>query len=106
MPHVELKYSNDLPLDPETVFNTIETTINNLDSSAGACKSRAYPASHFKHTHIMIFVWLLQKKHRDNAFSKNLLATLTDEIKKLIPIKCYFSLKLYYMDENYITLQL
>ncbi len=43
MPHVEIKYSNDIKLNYDALFDSVEATINKLDSSAGACKSRAYP---------------------------------------------------------------
>ena len=53
MPHLEVKYSSDIELDINCLFNQVELVINELDSSAGVCKSRAYPAKNYKHSHVM-----------------------------------------------------
>ncbi|MCL1126170.1 hypothetical protein [Shewanella surugensis] len=103
MPHTELKYSNDLTLDTEAIFTAIEWCINQKDPSAGVCKSRAYPASEYQHTHVYISVSLLNKPHRDGAFSQSLLEVLNSEIKSLLIQDCYFSLELNYVSDYYLT---
>ena len=50
MPHVEIKYSDNLDIDTKEVFDVIEGIINKKDSSAGVCKSRAYPCSEYKYS--------------------------------------------------------
>lgn len=105
MPHVEIKYSNDVEFSVNGLFEAIETTINELDSSAGVCKSRAYPAVNYKHTHIMIDIWLLPKPHRDQAFNQLLLEELQKVIRNQISENCYVSLQLYYRDTNYRTIE-
>ena len=47
MPHVEIKYSDNLVFDTKEVFETIEQIINKADCSAGKCKSRAYACSQY-----------------------------------------------------------
>ncbi len=54
MPHVEIKYSDDLNIDTKNIFDDIENIINEVDSGAGICKSRAYPCSEYKYTHILV----------------------------------------------------
>lgn len=105
MPHVEIKYSDNIELNINSLFDAIETTINELDSSAGMCKSRAYPAVNYKHTHIMIDVWLLSKPHRNQTFNRTLLEKLQKVIRNQAPENCYVSLQLYYRDTNYRTME-
>ena len=103
MPHAELKYSSDLEIDAKAILAEIEAAILEHDSGAGACKGRAYPADQFHHTHIAINVALLTKPHRDEAFSKALLADLETRIKAQLPQPCEFSLGLSYSTPFYVT---
>lgn len=103
MPHLEIKYSADIELDAELLFDKIESTINKLDPSAGVCKSRSYPAKSYKHSHVMVEVWLLQKQHRNQAFTQALLKEIKNCIKKQIANYCYVSIQLHYRDANYET---
>ena len=105
MPHVEIKHSSDLRLNVKSLFDDIESTINKLDSSAGTCKSRAYPTKSYKHSHVMIEVWLLPKKHRDHDFTQTLLKELKNCIEKQMTTPCYVSVQLYYRDSNYTTIE-
>lgn|SRR3990167_9658664 len=105
MPHLEIKYSADIALDVECLFDQIESVINELDPSAGVCKSRAYPAKNYKHSHVMIEVWLLPKQHRNQTFTQVLLKTLKDCVKKQIANHYYISVQLYYRDSNYLTIE-
>ncbi|MEH6454097.1 MAG: hypothetical protein V7782_13775, partial [Psychromonas sp.] len=65
MPHVEIKHSDNLDIDTNKIFDAIEVIINQKDMSAGECKSRAYPCSIYKYSHILVTVSLLTKPHRD-----------------------------------------
>ncbi len=103
MPHIELKYSNDLDINTSQLFDTIEQIINENDSSAGECKSRAYPAELFKHTHLLITIWLLPKTHRDQEFSQKLLRSIKTGLRHCLPKQCFLSLELVYRDNNYVT---
>jgi len=103
MPHVEIKYSEDLALDHKALFNVIQKTINQFDSSAGACKSRAYPTDKYLHTHVLINVYLLTKDYRNDEFTKNLTEALLKEIKDIIKQPCFLSFELCYKGKNYIT---
>ncbi|KIC37921.1 hypothetical protein [Leisingera sp. ANG-M7] len=103
MPHAELKYSSDLDVDAEAILAEIETVILEHDSGAGACKGRAYPAGQFRHTHITVSVALLTKPHRDEAFSRALLADLESRIKARLHQPCEFSLGLSYSTPLYVT---
>lgn len=105
MPHLEIKYSADIELDVNVLFDQIESAINELDPSAGVCKSRAYPAKSYKHSHVMIEVWLLPKQHRNHAFTQALLKGLKDCVKKKVDDHCYISVQLYYRDANYVTIE-
>lgn len=103
MPHAELKYSADLQIDAARILQLIEDRINAHDPKAGACKGRAYPASDFLHTHMLIEVALLTKPHRDEAFTVGLRADLEATIKSTLTQRCYFSLAITYADAHYIT---
>ncbi len=103
MPHAEIKYSDDLAIDPYRILTRIEEIILEHDPGAGACKGRAYPASVSHHTHILIDVALLYKPHRDRAFRTKLLEALEAGIKLLIPTPCAFSLGLRVNEEFYVT---
>lgn len=103
MPHIELKYSDDLMINTSEIFDAIENTINDYDASAGVCKSRAYPTNLYKHTHALISIALLKKEHRDAEFSHGLAKRLEKAVKALIQQNCYFSLSLEYSSDYYIT---
>ena len=103
MPHTELKYSDDLTLDTETIFTAIEACVNQVDPSAGVCKSRAYPTGEFLHSHLFISVTLLKKPHRNEDFSQSLLESLSNEIKPLLIQDCYLSVSLDYVSDYYTT---
>ncbi len=103
MPHAELKYSSDLDIDAKSILAEIEAVILDHDSGAGACKGRAYPVAQFHHSHIAITVALLTKPHRDEAFSRALLADLESRIKARLGQPCEFSLGLSYSTPFYVT---
>lgn len=103
MPHLEIKYSADIKLDHKFLFDQIESMINQLDPTAGVCKSRAYPTDDFKNSHVMIDLWLLPKKHRDHAFSQTLLTNLKTFVNNLIGDHHFVSIQIHYRDDNYIT---
>lgn len=106
MPQIDLKYSSDLSLDVDTIFEAIEQVINQSDSSAGACKSRAYPAVSYKHTHVLVEVALLRKPHRDEAFTQGLLIQLQQAVAQYFPKDCWFALDLCYAGNYYVTTKL
>lgn len=103
MPHAELKYSNDLQLDPTGLLAEIEQIILRHDPAAGPCKGRAYPAPHFHHSHFLLVVSLLQKPHRNAGFSTSLMADIEAAMKVHIHQGCYFSFELVYSGSLYIT---
>ncbi|WP_264211063.1 hypothetical protein [Leisingera thetidis] len=103
MPHAELKYSSDLEIDAAAILAEIEAVILEHDSGAGACKGRAYPAGQYHHSHITVSVALLTKPHRDEAFSRALLASLESRIKARLTQACVFSLGLSYSTPFYVT---
>lgn len=106
MPHVEIKYSNDIDLDSQALFGRIEKEINDADPSAGACKSRAYPTDQYHHTHILVSINLLSKQHRDDAFSKNLLGEILKVVKDHVKDSCFLSLEINYQNQHYITTEI
>lgn len=103
MPHAEIKYSADLEIDASAILAGIEAVILEHDAGAGACKGRAYPAAQYHHSHITISVALLTKPHRDETFSRRLLAALEHRIKALISTPCEFSLGLTFSTPFYVT---
>jgi len=103
MPHVEIKYSDNLKINTKEVFDDIETIINQEDSSAGVCKSRAYPCLEYKHSHILITISLLTKPHRDEAFTLTLSSKLEKSIKQHLKQSTYFSLNIEYSLAYYTT---
>ncbi len=103
MPHVEIKYSDNLDIDTKEVFDVIESIINKKDSSAGECKSRAYPCSEYKYTHILVTISLLTKPHRDKEFTLNLSCELERAIKLHLKQSLYFSLNFEYSLAYYTT---
>ncbi|OBY28759.1 hypothetical protein [Leisingera sp. JC1] len=103
MPHAELKYSSNLDVDAEAILAEIETVILEHDCGAGACKGRAYSTDRYHHTHITVSVALLTKPHRDETFSRALLADLESRIKARLHQPCEFSLGLSYSTPFYVT---
>lgn len=103
MPHVEIKYSDNLDIDTNEIFNVVETIINKCDMSAGECKSRAYPCNQYKYSHILITISLLTKSHRDKAFTQNLSIEIESAIKAHLKQSLYFSLNIEYSLEYYTT---
>jgi 5-carboxymethyl-2-hydroxymuconate isomerase len=103
MPHVEIKYSDNLDIDAKEVFDVIEGIINKKDLSAGVCKSRAYPCSEYKYSHILITVSLLTKPNRDEEFTFALSRELEESIKLYIKQSVYFSLNIEYSLAYYTT---
>lgn len=103
MPHVEVKYSDNIEMDVDKIFDTIENTINSHDNSAGVCKSRAYPCSQYKHTHLLVTISLLSKKHRDKTFTEKLSNDIEKVIKAHLKQNLYFSLNIEYSLAYYTT---
>ena len=105
MPQLDVLHSNDVTLEFEPLFQSIENTLNELDPSAKMCKSRAYPAPHFLHTHVLVKIGLLKKPHRDQAFMENCLQTLKQAIEPYIPEGCYYAIDLSFSEPYYLTLK-
>ncbi len=103
MPHVEIKYSDNLDISSQTIFDVIEEVINKNDSSAGECKSRSYPCSEYKYSHILIAISLLTKPHRDEEFTLALSRELEESIKQHLKQSVYFSLNIDYSLAHYTT---
>ncbi len=103
MPHVEIKYSDNLKIGTKEIFDVIEGIINKKDSSAGECKSRAYPCSEYKYTHILVTISLLTKPHRNEEFTLALSRELEDSIKLHLKQSVYFSLNIEYSLAYYTT---
>lgn len=103
MPHIEIKYSNNLTLNTNKIFNEIEKTINTHDNKAGECKARAYPCNEYKYTHIITSISLLPKEHRDKIFTENLSLDIEKIIKSHLNQSAYFTLNIEYSNEHYIT---
>jgi hypothetical protein len=103
MPHAELKYSDDLILDAGAILAEIEATILRHDAGSGACKGRAYPASVYHHSHVLVSVAMLTKEHRNEAFTAALLEDLERVIKARIKQHCHFSLGISYSTSAYVT---
>lgn len=103
MPHAELKYSNDLILDTPAILATIDSVIRRHDANAGDCKGRAYPASEFHYTHVIAEISMLPKAHRDQAFMNALITDLETAIKAYITQPSFFSLKISFLPETYVT---
>jgi len=103
VPHVEIKYSDNVDIDTNEVFDIVERIINEKDISAGECKSRAYPSSQYKYSHILVTVSLLSKPHRDKVFTHNLSIELEKAIKAQLKQSLYFSLNIEYSLQYYTT---
>jgi len=103
MPHVEIKYSDNLTIDTQKIFDSVEEIINQKDISAGECKSRAYPCSVYKYSHILVTVSLLTKPHRDKEFTQSLSIEIEKAIKSHLQQSLYFSLNIEYSLDYYTT---
>ncbi|QUM81240.1 hypothetical protein HWV01_13560 [Moritella sp. 5] len=103
MPHVEIKYSDNLDIDTNKIFNAVEKVINENDISAGVCKSRAYPCSQYKYSHILVTVSLLTKAHRDKIFTQKLSGEIEQVVKAHLKQSLYFSLNIEYSLDYYTT---
>ncbi|MEC4727223.1 hypothetical protein HWQ46_16885 [Shewanella sp. D64] len=103
MPHVEIKYSDNLDIDFDKIFDVVEAVINESDMSAGECKSRAYPCSQYKYPHILVTISLLTKPHRDKIFTQKLSEEIERSIKMHLKQSLYFSLNIEYSQSYYTT---
>ena len=104
MPQLELKYSADLALDPTAIFTAMESTIQSLDTSAGICKSRAYPANEYLHSHAYCHINVLKKPHRNTAFMQQLHEALIEVLKNHIPKGSYYAVELDFSSTHYAAL--
>ena len=103
MPQVELNYSQDIEINPIELFQAIEQCIDEMDDSAGICKSRAYPATSFLHTHALLTVTLIDKPHRDQDFMRALLHKLRNLGKLFFKAEYYFAVQLKFAGPYYDT---
>ncbi|PKG38039.1 hypothetical protein [Psychromonas sp. Urea-02u-13] len=103
MPHIEIKYSDNLDIDACKIFDELEKVINNMDMSAGECKSRAYPCAVYKYSHLLLTISLLTKPHRDNEFTQKLSLAIEQTIKKYLKQSLYFSMNIEYSIAHYTT---
>ena len=103
MPHAEIKYSDDLALDARAILAEIEHIILQHDPASGACKGRAYPCALTHHSHLLLNISMLQKPHRDEAFTKALMKDIEEAVKSHIHQSCYFSFGLDYSGAFYVT---
>lgn len=105
MPQVELKYSDNLLIEADSIFSHIERALNEIDPTAKTCKSRALPVSQYLHSHVFLEVKLLRKPHRNPAFMKNCLEALESILKPFIPLNAYYSVSLEFLSDYYLTSQ-
>ncbi|MDX2319585.1 MAG: hypothetical protein QNK26_03195 [Moritella sp.] len=103
MPHIEIKYSDNLTINTGEIFDDIEEIINGKDISAGECKSRAYPCSQYKYSHMLVIVSLLTKPHRDKIFTQSLSLEIEKAVKVHLKQSLYFSLSIEYSQDYYTT---
>ncbi|PKH07194.1 hypothetical protein [Moritella sp. Urea-trap-13] len=103
MLHVEIKYTDNLDIDTDKIFNVVEGIITDSDKSAGECKSRAYPCSQYKYPHMLVTISLLTKPHRDDAFTHKLSNQIEHAIKNNLKQSLYFSLTIEYSPAYYST---
>jgi hypothetical protein len=104
MPQLDLRYSDDLNhIAFESLFRQIEAVINEIDDSAGACKSRAYPTDSYLHTHVYLCMKLLKKEYRDAAFMKKCRDAIEVLLKQVLPKNCFYAIELNFSGEYYLT---
>lgn len=101
MPQADLKYTADLEFDALALFADIEATIARHDSGAGGVKARAYPATVFQHSNLILEVAILNKPHRDAAFRKALLADLAALMDRYLPSGTERAVELRFSGEDY-----
>lgn len=101
MPQVELHYTQGLELDFAALFSAIERLINQLDASAGICKSRAYQCEYYLHDHVYISILMMRKLHRDAVFMQNCHERLLTVIKEFLPATCSWSVSLDFSSPYY-----
>ena len=85
MPQIELKYTKNLSLENQSIFETIEQTIHALDPASGACKSRVIKIQEYHHSHIFLHIYMLKKSHRDVIFTQKLLEQINQNTKIYFP---------------------
>lgn len=103
MPHVEIKYSDNLTIDTHDIFDAVEKVINSADISSGECKSRAYACTQYKYSHMLVTVSLLTKPHRDKVFTDKLSKEIEQAVKAHLNQSLYFSLNIEYSLDYYTT---
>lgn len=103
MPHVEIKYSDNLDVNCDKIFDVLESVINNNDEGAGECKSRAYPCSQYKYSHMLVTISLLSKPYRDREFTHKLSLEIELAVKNELKQSLYFSLNIEYSQSYYTT---
>ena len=103
MPQVELYYTQGLSIHFSELFSSIEQTINELDRTAGICKSRAYVSENYLHEHIYLSILLMRKPHRDTEFMVDCHQRLHQAIQVFLPGTCAWSLSLDFSSEYYVT---
>ncbi|NIZ13663.1 hypothetical protein [Phaeobacter sp. HF9A] len=103
MPQADLYYSADLALDGARLLATVETVIQTSDSSAGACKGRAFAVEVTHHRHVLLQVALLEKPHRDSAFLTALQNELARQIAPQLPESCGLGIELRFLSPQYLS---
>ena len=103
MPHADLKYSADLPIDPQALLEGIEAILQRHDPGSGDCKGRAYPGEISHHPHLIAEISLLPKAHRDAAFMEALRKDLADFLKNALPRPCWMSMNVTFSSPDYVT---
>lgn len=106
MTHANIKLSANIELNFSRLFDKYETFINELDLSASVCKSRAYAAEFYKHTHIVVEMWLLPKQQRMLELTQSLLDKIENPLKIKTSSNTHLSMQMYYRDENYRTMNI
>ncbi len=101
MPQIDVKYSNDVDIDLESLFSTIAVSIADLDQHSGECKCRAYPTNTFQTSNVLINISLLKKPHRDEGFMNRLLERLNENCPEFIASKCAFSIQIKFLSPYY-----
>ena len=103
MPHCDLKYSDELAIDPAALLAGVEAILQRHDPGSGDCKGRAYPARVAHHAHLIAEVSLLPKTHRDAAFMAALRTDLAEYLRANLPRPCWMSLNVALSGPDYIT---
>jgi hypothetical protein len=93
MPKIDCYLSSDLNLNHKDISNHLEQCIKTLDTSAGACKYRAFTATEHQHMHCSLKVILLKKPHRDDRFMEQLAHQIEDALKPHLPSDCNLSIE-------------